>query len=331
MRRLHHPALIRGFTPGRYLAVSAPRIYRADMETLQAILATLLAGALLTGGVLLGRRVLARGSWSKPEPLQLPADPPPDGWSEIIQTQVPLTRRLDEDDFRRLLKLTQLFLQEKRMEGAGGLELTEEMAVTIAAQACLLVNWLGLAPYPELRTVIIYPDTMVRPRHADFVDPGLLYDDWDPDWSGDGPESLLGESWDHGVVLLSWNSARHGSWDRRDGVNVILHEFAHQLDQEAGQADGVPAGLPRGRLREWSEVLHARFEGLRDDARAGQETLLDPYGATNYAEFFAVATETFFEQPWQLEEEHPDLYRLLTGFYRVDPARGFRRVEAGTP
>lgn len=301
------------------------------METLQALLAIVLAGALLAAGVVLGRRMLAGRSWSEPEPLRLPSDPVPDGWAEIVRAQVPLAHLLAEEDFRRLLKLTQLFLREKRMEGAGGLELTEEMRVAIAAQACLLVNWLELRPYPELRTVIVYPDTMVRPRHADFVDPALFYDDWEVDWRADEPETLLGESWDHGVVLLSWDSARHGSYDRRDGVNVVLHEFAHQLDQEAGEADGVPAGLPLGRLHEWGEVIHARFEELRAHGRAGRETLLDPYGATNYAEFFAVATETFFERPHQLEREHPDLYRLLTGFYRVDPARGFRRVEAVTP
>lgn len=301
------------------------------METVQALLAILLAGALMGGGVVLGRRLLAGRSWAEPEPLRLRPDPVPGDWAEMVRAQVPLAHLLAGEDFRRLLKLTQLFLHEKRMEGAGGLELTEEMRVSIAAQACLLVNWLDLHPYPELRTVIVYPDTMVRPSHADLVDPKLLYDDWEVDWRADEPETLLGESWDHGVVLLSWDSARHGSYDRRDGVNVVLHEFAHQLDQEAGEADGVPAGLPLGRLHEWGEVIHARFEELREHGRAGRETLLDPYGATNYAEFFAVATETFFEKPHQLEREHPDLYDLLTGFYRVDPARGFRRVAGAQP
>lgn len=299
------------------------------MEILQAVLAILLAGGLMAGGVVVGRRLLDSRSWSPPPPLELRPEPVPPDWPGLIRRHVTLAGRLRADDFQRLLKLTQLFLSEKRMEGAGGLELTEEMRVAIAAQACLPILWLDIHPYPELRTVIVYPETMVRPDHADIVDPTVFYDDWEIDWGADEPETLLGESWDHGVVLLSWESVRHGSHDRRDGVNVVLHEFAHQLDQEAGAADGMPAGLSLGRLRSWAEVMERRFEELRHDHYEGLDTVMDPYGATNYAEFFAVATETFFEKPHQLREAYPDLYELLTGFYRVDPARGFTPLDPG--
>jgi Mlc titration factor MtfA (ptsG expression regulator) len=134
-----------------------------------------------------------------------------------------------------------------------------------------------------------------------------------------GRQSMLGESWDDGRVVLSWEDVRRGAGDWTDGHNVVLHEFAHQLDSESGRANGAPYLGNPARYQEWSAVLSRHYENLRTRAMYRMETVMDPYGATNPAEFFAVATETFFEKPYQMAEHHAELYAEFLDYYRVDP------------
>ena len=242
--------------------------------------------------------------------LRLPTGPIPDTWDGIVEHNVPLARGLSSDERGRLLRLVQVFLAEKHFEGCGGLTLTEEMKVTIAAGACLLLLHLESPCYPTLRTVLVYPHGFVpklaqSPRTGEIVRP---------------PARLIGESWGDGVVVISWDDAIRGARNPVDGDNVVLHEFAHQLDAEDGVSDGAPI-LPPNALRTWGGVLSEEYERLRRDAEHDRPSALDEYGATNKAEFFAVATESFFEKPVQLEREHPALYGQLREFYRQDPAR----------
>ncbi len=242
--------------------------------------------------------------------LRLPTGSIPDTWYGIVEHNVPLARSLTPDERARLLRLVQVFLADKHFEGCGGLTLTEEMKVTIAAGACLLLLHLEGPWYPTLRTVLVYPHGFVpklarSPRTGEVASP---------------PVPLIGESWRDGVVVISWDDVVRGARNPIDGENVVLHEFAHQLDAEDGVTDGVPILRPSA-LRTWGGVLSAEYERLRQDAAHDRPSALDSYGATNRAEFFAVATETFFEKPDQLEREHPALYAQLQQFYRQDPAR----------
>ena len=184
------------------------------------------------------------------------------------------------------------------------------MKVTIAAEASLLLLHLEGQCYPTLRTVLVYPHGFV-PKLARSPGTGEV---------APPPARLMGESWGDGVVVISWDDAVRGARNPGDGDNVVLHEFAHQLDAEDGVSDGAPILSPSA-LRTWGGVLSREYERLRQDAAHDRRSALDDYGATNEAEFFAVATETFFEKPVQLEREHPALYAQLQQFYRQDPAR----------
>lgn len=281
-----------------------------------ALAALVVLVGFIGGGLWLAPRLLSSVKWHRP--IRLLPEPPPGHWAAIVRERVPISQELRSDDFEHLLKLIQVFLAEKNIEGAGGFEVTEEAAVTIAAQACLLLIWRNTGMYPGLRTIIVYPSATIPTTH----DPHTGHFE-----ESDTP--ILGQSWGTGVVILSWSSAEQGAFDPRDGKNVVLHEFAHQLDQETGDADGVPVGLPLSAVKPWAEVMERRFRQLKAADRKGNETVLDGYGATNYAEFFAVATEAFFEKPERLRHKKPDLYGLLTEFYGVDPAERMRSVGDG--
>jgi len=241
---------------------------------------------------------------------RLPTGPIPDSWYGVVEHDVPLARWLSAEERERLLRLVQVFLTEKHFEGCGGLTVTEEMKIRIAAEACLLLLNLEGPCYPTLRTVLVYPHGFV-PKFAGSPGTGEI---------ARSPVPLIGESWGDGVVVISWDDAVRGARNPADGDNVVLHEFAHQLDAEDGAANGAPI-LPPGALRTWGGVLSEEYERLRRDAADDRRSALDDYGATNKAEFFAVATEAFFEKPVQLEREHPALYTQLRQFYRQDPAR----------
>jgi Mlc titration factor MtfA (ptsG expression regulator) len=229
----------------------------------------------------------------------------------------PLFDRLPADDRRELEGHIQVFLAEKTFVGCGGLSLTDEIKVTIAAQACLLLLHRQTDCYPGLRSVVAYPTAYSVPT-SHYSDHGVVTETLD---------SRLGESWQEGAVVLAWDSAAHGATDLSDGQNVVLHEFAHQLDQEDGRADGAPVlttNFFRGRAGKysaWARVFGAEFERLQREVSHGGTTLMDAYGAKNPAEFFAVATECFFEKPEDMSRKHPRLYEQLKEFYRQDPAQ----------
>jgi Mlc titration factor MtfA (ptsG expression regulator) len=230
-----------------------------------------------------------------------------------IETNVAQYARMPAALRERLQRLVKQFLHEKTFVGCADLRLTDEMRVTIAAQACLLL--LG-APdkkypriYPSLHTVLVYPGAFLAPRrHQDAA--GVVTE---------SRQDLLGESWGDGRVVLSWDHVRRAGHEVEGPHNVVLHEFAHQLDSESGSTNGAPfLGSPE-RYRSWSATLARDFAALQQGAAWGYRDVLDPYGATSPAEFFAVATEAFFEQPHALEERHPDLFREFETYYRVDP------------
>jgi hypothetical protein len=243
--------------------------------------------------------------------------PFPASWLEIIRRNVPYAAFLSEKDFRELQGHIQVFLAEKSFEGCGGLQMTDEIRVTIAAQATLLLLHRETNYYPTLRTILVYPGAYVVP-FTESVGHGIIRE---------GTSVHLGESWQHGSVILSWDDVLHGSSDIHDGHNVVLHEFAHQLDQEAGNPEGAPLLPKRSMYLAWARVLSAEYNQLQKDAELGRKTIIDKYGAVNPAEFFAVATECFFEKGFQLKEKHPELYKELQLFYRQDPARFYRQSD----
>jgi Mlc titration factor MtfA (ptsG expression regulator) len=238
------------------------------------------------------------------------SEPFPAAWLEIVNKNVPYYASLPEEDRRELQGLIQVFLAEKNFEGCGGLELTEEMKVTIAAESCLLLLHRDTDLYPRLITILVYPTAFVTKVVEPIGGPAVL----------EGEQIRLGEAWKGGVVVVSWDEVRAKAAGRAFGRNLVLHEFAHQLDMEDGAADGTPVLQGHDRYAEWTRVMGQEYDRLRRDSALGRYTVLDSYGATNPAEFFAVATEAFFEKPGVLQKRHPELYEALKSFYRQDPA-----------
>ena len=227
--------------------------------------------------------------------------PLPAEWLASIAANIPPYKYLPTELKQQLHGYIREFLYEKRFEGCGGQILTNEIRVTIAAQACLLLLNRQVRCYPRLMSVVVYPS-------AYFA----------PDEDGE-KEVRLGESWTHGTVVLAWDSVKRGALNFVDGQNLVIHEFAHQLDQEDGVGDGAPTLASRSSYTVWARVLSDEYSRLRSRVEKGKKTVLDSYGATNPAEFFAVASETFFEKPVQLRKKHPELFDELKLFYNVDP------------
>ncbi len=244
-------------------------------------------------------------------------EPLPAEWLAILRTNIRLYRRLPEELKTRLHAQVRIFLAEKSFEACGALEeVTDEMRVTIAGQACLLLLNGRNGSFADLRSILLYPDDF-RPERRSR---------WGPEDEGDFPvpikddEPLLGESWNTGSVLLSWSSVRAGARGECDGINVVLHEFAHQLDHGNGDIDGAPALADGAGYARWARVMEEAYARLGKRSRRGQHTVMDPYGATDPGEFFAVATEAFFESPLDLRREDAALYGELRAFYGLDPA-----------
>jgi Mlc titration factor MtfA (ptsG expression regulator) len=232
----------------------------------------------------------------------------PKSWLSIIESNLSIYKSLTSEQQKELLGYIQVFLKEKQFIGCLGLQITEEIKVTIAAIACLLLFGDRKTYFPNLRSVLVYP-------HAYIVNE-LIMNSYVVE---ERRVARLGESWTRDQLVLSWEQIQQDVLNWKDGHNVILHEFAHQLDQEDGQAEGVPI-LPRVLDYEvWKQVMSAEYLQLCDRVENGQKTVLDTYGATSPAEFFAVATETFFEKPKQLNQKHEVLYEILQRYYRLDP------------
>ncbi len=235
--------------------------------------------------------------------------PFPAAWRDILKQRVPYVRTLPADLQLQLKQHIQVFIAEKAFIGCDGLTITDEIRVTIAAQACLLILNRPRGYYPKLRQILVYPGSFVVDReHTDGI--GVAHH---------ARQVLSGESWEQGQVVLSWHDTLEGAAIPDDGQNVVIHEFAHQLDQETGRANGAPVLPRRDQYPRWSRVLGAEFRDLKTRAAQGETSLFNDYGATDPAEFFAVISEVFFEQPQRMATEHPALYRELTDFYRLDP------------
>ena len=240
----------------------------------------------------------------------LRARPFPPRWRAIVERRVPYVRRLPAALRRELEGHMQVFLDAKQLVGCAGLEVTDEMRVVVAAQACLLVLGRRGEPFPKVRDILVYPGPFVVERvQADGI-PGLMHE---------RRTERSGESWTHGQVVVSWEDALAGAANPDDGQNVVIHEFAHQLDQWKGYANGAPWLGRHDRYPRWSAVMHQEYARLRQHAAFGEPALLNFYGATSPAEFFAVASEVFFEKPRDMAALHPALYAELRNLYRVDP------------
>lgn len=239
-------------------------------------------------------------------------------WNAVV-AGTPSLRRLDAGERRRLRLLTARFLHEKTFVGARGVEVTDEMRLAIAAQACLLILNLDFDYYAGWREIIVYPDTFVV-EHEVRDGAGVVHET---------RRALDGEAWEQGPVILAWDQARPGARGQSPAGNIILHEFAHKLDMRNGGSNGMPPLHPDVSRAAWSAALSSAYDTLCDRVDRDAPTPVDPYAAESPAEFFAVLSELFFEQPGHLRAAYPDVYRLFKQFYRQDPLGRVERDWAG--
>lgn len=234
--------------------------------------------------------------------------PFPRAWREVLQRRWPGFLQLPADLQLQLKKHTQVLLAEKPFIGCRGLVVSDEMRVLIAAQAALLLLNRRAGYFRNLRQVLVYPGAFVVDRAVN--EGGVVRDE---------RRALAGESWQQGQLILSWDDVLQGAATANDGRNVVIHEFAHQLDQEADGANGTPLLGSRTRRARWAAVMSAEFEQLQQRVQGGLGGLIDPYAATDPAEFFAVVSEVFFEQPGALAVAHPALFREFAQYYATNP------------
>ena len=252
--------------------------------------------------------------WLKSHHRQaLLAAPFPDTWRRILEANVALYRLLPPDAQHKLEDGTRILIAEKSWEGVQGLALTDEIKVTVAGMASLLVLGFDHDYYPNVETIIVYPDSFQIPTQK-VETQGVIAENV---FTAGGLAAL------QGPVIVSWSGVVSGI--AHGGQNVVLHEFAHKLDMRDGAADGAPYLENDVQIEQWSRVMSAEYQRLVEQTQAGEHGVLDPYGATNAAEFFAVATETFFEKSQALLEVHPELYAVLRDFYHQDPAGLMRK------
>jgi Mlc titration factor MtfA (ptsG expression regulator) len=235
--------------------------------------------------------------------------PFPDRWRPHLDA-VRFYRSLNADERARLENDVRIIVAEKHWEPCGGMEITDEVKIIIAASAALLILNLEHDYYRNVASILVYPDTFRVPRRERVAGEIVR----------EGSSPTLGLASLRGPVVLAWDSVRHGTENPEDGRNVVLHEFAHKLDMLDSFADGAPPLDTRQQYRAWARIMTQEYEALIEDAETGRRTLLDKYGATNPAEFFAVATELFFEKSRSMKKRHPELYGLLADYYRQDPA-----------
>ena len=234
----------------------------------------------------------------------------PDDWEPFLHANVRQFASLSSEDQAGLRRRVQILVAEKYWEGCGGLTITDEIRVTIAGQASLLLlGWNGPC-FDHLKSILVYPDTYLVPEKQTL--PGGIVDE--------SMQVRLGEAWYRGPVILAWSHVNRHDAPGEVGRNVVLHEFAHVLDHADDSYDGTPTLETKEQYVTWRKVMSHEFHRLQRDAAHGRATLLDTYGTQNESEFFAVATECFFEQPVELAELHPRLYELLRDYFRQDPA-----------
>jgi Mlc titration factor MtfA (ptsG expression regulator) len=260
-------------------------------------------------GVLLIGYSIGKPYWREYQRNKIRNQPFKKVWRKIIQQRMPYFSQMPADLQLQLKQHIQVFLAEKTFVGCNGVKITDEIKITIAAQACLLLLNRKTNFYPKLRTILVYPRAFVKEQQSISSD-GLRFSQ---------KMALAGESWDFGKVVLSWQDTLDGAKIPDDGRNVVIHEFAHQLDQENGKANGAPILGKSQSYQSWSNVFLAQFEQLKTQAKMGEPSIFDYYGATDPAEFFAVTSEVFFEQANRFYSTYPMLYQQLKNYYQVDP------------
>jgi len=233
----------------------------------------------------------------------------PSQWVDYLTLRIPLYTRLPKELRAQLHGLINVFLNEIEFIGCGGQEITDEIRVTVAGQACMLLLNRETSYYDELKTIYIYPHTYIqsgsKSRNGSVVTEETV--------------ACEGEAWQNGPVVLTWDNVLHGASDAKDGHNVVLHEFAHKLDQESGAGNGTPILEQSTQYLAWGRTFSDEFNELCEKTSRHKRSVMNSYGATNEAEFFAVATETFFEKPKQLRKKHQELYDILKEYYKLDP------------
>ena len=274
------------------------------METLDIIL-VIGAGVVIIGGIIL-TMYLKRRHRQKLMLEELPSE-----YLEILEKYVAMYSILPENLKKELHGRIAIFLDEKEFEGCGGLEITDRVKVTIAAFACILLLNKKFDYYPSLNSILVYPDAYIASNFKSSLGGVQVVQK---------ESARLGESWTHGNLVLSWQQIENEASDIHRHQNVILHEFAHQLDQLDGYADGTPPLPDIGIYPEWRDIMAKEYKQLCDEAEHAVRDVIDWYGATNPAEFFAVTTESFFCDPIALRKAHGKLYELFIEFYQLDPS-----------
>ncbi len=240
---------------------------------------------------------------------QIAKQPLEPGWEDILQSKVGLYPALPNELRSALHSRMQLFLHDKEFVGCDGQVISDEVRLTIAANACLLVLTQTRPIYPSFQTILVYPSTYVATEKA--RDGMIVYDQH---------SVRAGESWYRGPVVLSWSDILHGSNNDEDGHNVVIHEFAHKLDEESGVMNGLPILRNSAHYAEWSKVLNDEYDAFLKRVERRRNTVIDEYGALSPVEFFAVISESFFEKPKRMKSKLPELYSQLERYYHLDPA-----------
>jgi Mlc titration factor MtfA (ptsG expression regulator) len=293
-----------------------------------AIVLLLIAGFLIMALFLMPvlfaglRRVISRSprffAWLEPivfwiddrRHREILSKPFPGDWLRFLRQNVPHYSLLSEEERTKLRNAVQIFVEEKVWEGCRGLEVTDEMKVTIAGQACLLTLGMEKNYFPRVKTILIYPGGFRIPKDPQIGDISIQ----------DETMPALGVAWHRGPVILSWDDISNPGNGPGAPGNLVIHEFAHQLDMQDGTPDGTPSLSSRKLQKKWRRVMKDEYDRLVEESKEERVTLLDHYGATSEVEFFAVASECFFEQPVEMKREHPQLYDVLRRYYRQDPA-----------
>jgi Mlc titration factor MtfA (ptsG expression regulator) len=274
------------------------------MQTSAVAFYSVVVGALAAVLWLLAHPLWQRWRWQR---LRAQVFPPE--WRKMLRLHVPFVARLPADLQLRLKQDMLVFLAEKPFMGCAGLQVTGEMRVTVAALACLPLLGARRAYYPQLQRILLYPSAFAA-QHAQMGEDGV---------QSEGVQAMVGQSWAQGQVLMAWDEVQAGAADPGDGHNVVIHEFAHQLDQAKGFANGAPLLRTRQAYRNWSVVMQTEFDALRQRLRRNESGLIDAYAATDPAEFFAVCSELFFERAQELAAQHPQLFHQLQTYYRINP------------
>ena len=239
--------------------------------------------------------------------------PFPAEWTVILENNFPLYLKLPDELKQQLQSHINVFINEKAFYGCDDLEVTDEIRVTIAAQACILLLNKPGNYFPNFQTILVYP--------GKFMSTQTYYDGY---IQGKHKTVRLGESWRRGPVVISWQDAKAGAQNSQDGENVVMHEFAHKLDEENPDYEGLPVLSNSAHYESWAKVMSGEYNKLQQQYDRGHKDLIDHYGATSPAEFFAVITEIFFERPRALQNKHSALYEELVKFYRVNPKNWYK-------